>query len=587
VVTTVAVDGWASDVAVNTVTNRTYVTLEPYSGFNGLAVIDGSNSVITTTIDKSLDAVAVNEVTNRIYALEQDPSGYDIVHVLDGVTSAPIATIPLDTTAYDPGGAIAVNPMTNRIYVSDFDGNLDNQVAVIDGNTNAVIGHIGVGSYPRGIAVNPTDNKIFISNYYSDTVSVVDGATNWVVGTVQVGSNPSGIATDPATGKVYVANSGSGTVSVIAISGQIANSPGSRISAYRTSDGTQVATAFTDNSGYWSLNVGVGSCPATGFRLFAEGSAGLQPRWYDSMDNYSEATCVSSATSNLTMTLPPAAVVQGYVKDIDSAADLSGASIYAFNASTGTFAGTATSGNQGPGRYSMNLLTGGSYKFLVRAGGTYSDMWFDGAASFSEATSVTAPATVNFSIGQQPAIVGYTKDHASAGNLTGVRIYMWRATDGAFVGSVGSDATGRYIKYLSASGSYKLLASSDPSHENRWYDGAPGYAEATPVGSPSTANFSLRQAGMISGQVTQGGSPLPNSLVSAYTSCGCTSPSNALSDASGNYSIKVPTTSASGWQYKLRFIPPSGPTLWHLDAAGFGSASLVNSPALGRNQAFP
>ncbi|RIK07763.1 MAG: hypothetical protein DCC49_09845, partial [Acidobacteria bacterium] len=32
VVTTVAVDGWASDVAVNTVTNRTYVTLEPYSG---------------------------------------------------------------------------------------------------------------------------------------------------------------------------------------------------------------------------------------------------------------------------------------------------------------------------------------------------------------------------------------------------------------------------------------------------------------------------------------------------------------------------------------------------------------------------
>ena len=78
-----------------------------------------------------------------------------------------------------------------------------------------VVATITVGSGPIGVGVNPTTNKIYVSNYGSGSVSVIDGATDTVTATVTVGTNPFGVGVNPATNKIYVANYGSGTVSVI------------------------------------------------------------------------------------------------------------------------------------------------------------------------------------------------------------------------------------------------------------------------------------------------------------------------------------------------------------------------------------
>jgi YVTN family beta-propeller protein len=113
---------------------------------------------------------------------------------------------------------VGVNPSTNRIYVGNF---FSNTVSVIDGNTNTVIGTVNVGS-PQGIGVNPTTNRVYVANLGSGTVSVIN-ATNQVIATVNVGPNPIGVGVNNATNRVYVANQviPTGSVTVINATNQV------------------------------------------------------------------------------------------------------------------------------------------------------------------------------------------------------------------------------------------------------------------------------------------------------------------------------------------------------------------------------
>src|SRR6202007_1264327 len=75
---------------------------------------------------------------------------------------------------------------------------------------------IGVGPYPRGVAVTPDGSKVYVTNLGDNTVSVIDTATNTVTGsTIPVGDNAEGVVITPDGSRVYVANSYDDTVSVI------------------------------------------------------------------------------------------------------------------------------------------------------------------------------------------------------------------------------------------------------------------------------------------------------------------------------------------------------------------------------------
>lgn len=280
------------------------------------------------------------------------------------------------------------------------------------------------------------------------------------------------------------------------ISGTFTGGMWGSVSVYSKSTGTLVAyqCCITDPAGYWSISVPETSCGLGGGYavLFLPPNQGIQPRWYNSKSNFTSADCIDAPSSGIDMVIPGAGQVTGYVKDASSATDLVGTYIYAYDSSTGAFAG-------------------------------------------------------------------------------------WTKTD----------ATGRYTFNLDPAKPYKLLAVGDSVHENLWFDGAAGYAEATPVAVPAAANFSLRSAAVISGNATRSGSALPGTLVSAYTTCGCTSPQNSVSAADGSYSVKVTSTAASGWQYRVRLKPSSGSTKWYSDSAGFSGAADVASPSTGINQDVP
>jgi YVTN family beta-propeller protein len=109
---------------------------------------------------------------------------------------------------------IAFNPNNGFLYVTNFDSGT---VSVIDPSTNTVVATIPlpVGGGPGGIAFNPDNGFMYVANRGSTTVSVINPATNTVVATIPVGSGPSGIAFNPNNGFLYVTNTGSTTVSVI------------------------------------------------------------------------------------------------------------------------------------------------------------------------------------------------------------------------------------------------------------------------------------------------------------------------------------------------------------------------------------
>jgi YVTN family beta-propeller protein len=122
-------------VAVNSVTNRIYVTNE---GSNNVTVIDGATNSITTVTDPNAIApiaVAVDAVTSMIYVVNSG-TNLSSLTVINGATN-------VATTVIDPEGswdAVALNLKTNRIYVADSGDcvcDIGNNVAVIDGGATA------------------------------------------------------------------------------------------------------------------------------------------------------------------------------------------------------------------------------------------------------------------------------------------------------------------------------------------------------------------------------------------------------------------------------------------------------------------
>src|SRR5437588_5068800 len=87
------------------------------------------------------------------------------------------ATIQLGTSP----SYVAVNPTTNRIYVTN---SISNTVSVIDGDSNTVIATVPLSASPEGIDVNPTTDMIYVATFLTGAVVVIDGSSNTIVTTI-------------------------------------------------------------------------------------------------------------------------------------------------------------------------------------------------------------------------------------------------------------------------------------------------------------------------------------------------------------------------------------------------------------------
>lgn len=92
-----------------------------------------------------------------------------------------------------------------------------NSVYVLDRHKDRVVSLIRVGEKPRGMAVNPDDDRAYVVNSGEDTLSVIDTRYGKVIYkmNLELGSEATTISISSDNQKLYVCNSGTNSVSVI------------------------------------------------------------------------------------------------------------------------------------------------------------------------------------------------------------------------------------------------------------------------------------------------------------------------------------------------------------------------------------
>ena len=193
-------------MCVNSTTNRIYITLNnrvlpPGAGsfkseFTLVAINGETNDVVATLPHEELGriGVAIDTVTNRVYVSGSVPGPTGRVIVIDGETNKIIERIELD----NPSFAAEVNPVTNLIYSAG------DSVEVIDGDSKEVINSISINASPLEIGINSMINRIYVTDEIGDKVIVIDGETNDIVDTVSVEGDIRYIDINSATNLVYV-----------------------------------------------------------------------------------------------------------------------------------------------------------------------------------------------------------------------------------------------------------------------------------------------------------------------------------------------------------------------------------------------
>ena len=131
---------------------------------------------ITPNGEKAYVPQTRSNVTNT--ALLFDTTVFPIVNVVD-IKSLNLSVkerITLDT-ADEPVNmpfALVFSPSGNTLYLANAGSN---DISVIDLNSNRGIGHINVGSNPRGIAITPDGTRIFVNNVLDGNLSVINTET--------------------------------------------------------------------------------------------------------------------------------------------------------------------------------------------------------------------------------------------------------------------------------------------------------------------------------------------------------------------------------------------------------------------------
>jgi DNA-binding beta-propeller fold protein YncE len=186
----------------------------------------------TTTVGTFAEGIAANPNTNTVYEANQFDGTVSVINtsVCNATTTSGCnqswPTVPLGNMPR----FIGINRTTNTIYVTNRD---DNTLSVIDGATCNGSNTSGcsqpqpttsVGNTPQQVAVDETNNTIYVVNQADGTVSVINGAhcngtdtsgCNQSWPTVTVGSLPPALGLNPNNHTVYVTNFDDNTVSVI------------------------------------------------------------------------------------------------------------------------------------------------------------------------------------------------------------------------------------------------------------------------------------------------------------------------------------------------------------------------------------
>jgi DNA-binding beta-propeller fold protein YncE len=203
----VALGGKASHIAVDSVTNKFYVSVGQAPTGN-VTVVDGETNQVLTTFplgEFTASSIAVNTVTNEAYALVSfyHASG---AMIIDGASLQISGELSTDELG-GPSDTIGLNTKTNKVYLV-----YPEVLYEFDGVTKKANVMLPTSPVATRVLVDDVINQVYvlIGSQPSDpsvpgSVFAVDGTSD-ATNSLQVGFNPSAMALNSATGRVYVTN---------------------------------------------------------------------------------------------------------------------------------------------------------------------------------------------------------------------------------------------------------------------------------------------------------------------------------------------------------------------------------------------
>lgn len=251
-VTSLGLQGQPINVADEVPSPYVYVV---NSGSNNVSVFSGSTVVANLTVGFSPQAAAYDPANGLLYVANENSNNLTEIngtHVLGNVTlqgGAPFALaydaslramavgivglgqvdfvnssgLFANTTVYGKPLGLAYDPANSYLYVSN--GEAGGNLTVLNA-TGKQVGNISLGPQdtPGGLAYDSADQEVYLTNAQygtGDNVTVISGLRT--VASVTVGRFPTAAAFDPTNGDVYVTNYGSTNVSVLSGTSVIAN----------------------------------------------------------------------------------------------------------------------------------------------------------------------------------------------------------------------------------------------------------------------------------------------------------------------------------------------------------------------------
>jgi DNA-binding beta-propeller fold protein YncE len=141
------------------------------------------------------DYQSVDASGRRLYVAHLGDSALDVIDV-DALTV--VATVP---DVADVHGVLAVKEI-GRVFAS---ATGTNELVTLDASSNQVIGRIPTGQFPDGIAYDPRDDLVLVSNKNAGSQTVLEGRSGRMVRTVQLGHEVGNVTYDSTSGLAYVA----------------------------------------------------------------------------------------------------------------------------------------------------------------------------------------------------------------------------------------------------------------------------------------------------------------------------------------------------------------------------------------------
>ncbi len=329
---------------------------------------------------------------------------------------------------------------------------------------------------------------------------------------------------------------------------------GAIVYAFDATTSAYIGNTTTGAGGAYSITLAQGS-----YKLWIQtNTAGYPDQAYGPDGTFANATVITLSSSNQTINI--ALVAASTTRTISGnvtagGPGVSGAIVYAFDATTSAYIGNTTTG--AGGAYSITLAQG-SYKLWIQTNTAgYPDQAYGPDGTFANATVITLSSsnqTINI------ALVAASTTRTISGNVTaggpgvsGAIVYAFDATTSAYIGNTTTGAGGAYSITL-AQGSYKLwIQTNTAGYPDQAYGPDGTFANATVItlsSSNQTINIALVAASTtrtISGNVTAGGPGVSGAIVYAFDATTSAYIGNTTTGAGGAYSITLAQGSYKLW----------------------------------------